>query len=66
MRETVYRCHAPDCQVYMHSTTPAPARGWLLVHEHDTDGQTRDLDFCSLDCVLKVAAGIEPSTLIPL
>lgn len=62
-REAIYRCNGPDCDTWIQSTVPPPARGWLTVTERDGE-QVIELDFCGWTCVLRRAAGVEPEQVI--
>lgn len=51
-----YRCEAPDCDVWVTSAArSAPVAGWLVVRERDGDGEVRELDVCSWNCLLLLA-----------
>lgn len=63
-REVIYRCAGPDCDMWIQSATPVPARGWIVVQERE-DGNVTDLDFCGWSCVLKYAARFDPEEIIP-
>jgi hypothetical protein len=60
MRETVYRCAGPDCQLHVRSSASAPPRGWVLARERGDDGSLTDHDFCGWSCILRFAGRIEP------
>jgi hypothetical protein len=62
-RETIYRCDGPDCDRWIQTATPAPARGWLTVHER-VDEQVQQLDYCGWSCLLVAAGRIEPEQVI--
>lgn len=63
--EYVYRCNGPECERWHESQYPVSGH-FILVREPGDQGAVTELHFCSWDCVLKFAATIEPSEVIPL
>lgn len=64
-RETIYRCARPGCDRSVRSIAPAPPLTFLLVQERDANGGIREIDLCSWDCAMKLAATDEPPSEFP-
>lgn len=63
--EPIYHCDGPDCTTHQTSTDLAPIRGWIRIAANEGGG-TAVMDFCGWDCVLRKAATVPPTVVIPL
>jgi hypothetical protein len=59
--ERTFYCDAAECERHVTTAERRPRGGFLFVG----DEMGNELHFCTWDCVLKYAAAIEPSEVIP-
>ncbi len=64
--QRVFHCDGPECEAHIQTHAERPAT-FLTVFEEPgyPHEQRHELHFCSWDCVLKHAATIEPTEVIP-